>query len=116
LPDTDRDETAGPDGEPGLVDLWVDELKSTARRLGEWTGREASVTREQPASLHDLALYWRAAPMAGGNPLLRLLQRLDGFTLGVAFTLAGYAFAWIGQRPLRRVTFLLFAFIVWRFT
>jgi hypothetical protein len=98
----------------GAIDIWADSAKDTFRRLWEWFGRDTGFGQEHPPCLSDLFMYWSAAPMAGDNPVLRWVQRVHGFTLGLIFTLIGYAFAWLGQRPLRQFTFLLIFFIFWR--
>lgn len=116
---TDSDDETGegdtPTGVEEHVNRWVDEAKATLERLWSWLSRERGLLTEHPAALLDLAIYWWRAPMAGASGLLRFLQRADGFTAGLFFTLTGYAWAWLGQRPLRRYCFLLLALIVWRF-
>jgi hypothetical protein len=99
-----------------LVNLWVDEAKATLERLWSWLSREKGLLSEHPASLADLAAYWWRAPMAGDAGVWRFLQRLHGFTFGLFFTFTGYAWAWLGQRPLRSLTFLILFTIVWRFS
>jgi hypothetical protein len=100
--------------DPGLVDLWVDNGKATAQRLAAWFGRSSGLGREHPADFYDLFLYWTRAPMAGSFTPLRWVQRIDGFVIGLPLTLVGYAFAWLGQRPLRRFTAAVIALIIWR--
>lgn len=99
-----------------LVNLWVDEAKTTLERLWGWLSRERGLLSEHPASLADLAAYWWRSPMAGDAGVWRFLQRLHGFTFGLFFTVTGYAWAWLGQRPLRSLTFLILFTIVWRFS
>ncbi len=99
-----------------LVDLWVDEGKATLHRLWAWLTGDRGLLREHPSDVAELATYWVRAPMAGNSTGLRWVQRVHGFTIGAAGTLLGYSFAWLSQRPLRSVCFLLLAFIVWRFS
>lgn len=114
-PDEAADDEAGTDLET-LINLWVDEAKATAARLYGWLSRERGLLSEHPASLADLAAYWWRSPMSGGAGVWRFLQRLHGFTFGLFFTFTGYACAWLGQRPLRSLTFLILFTIVWRFS
>lgn len=113
------DETGGHADRTALedvVDLWADETKRTSLRLWAWLTGDRGLLSEHPAALADLATYWVRAPMAGHSGLLRFVQRLHGFTVGLAGTAVGYTFAWLTQRPLRSVCFALLAFIVWRFS
>lgn len=117
----DREADTGPDEDSEtdletLINLWVDEAKATAERLWGWLSRERGLLSEHPASLADLAVYWWRSPMSGGAGAWRFLQRLHGFTFGLFFTFTGYAWAWLGQRPLRSLTFLILFTIVWRFS
>lgn len=98
-----------------LVDLWVDETKRTWQRLWAWLTGDRGLLSEHPAALADLATYWVRAPMAGNSGFLRWVQRIHGFTVGLAGTAVGYTIAWLTQRPLRSACFALLAFIVWRF-
>lgn len=97
-----------------LVDLWAEEARATAARLWSWLNRDRGILREHPAPLLDLAAYWWRAPMAGGLPFLIWVQRVHGLTIGLAATFVGYAFAWLGQRPLRSLTFIVLFWITWR--
>jgi hypothetical protein len=113
--ETDADDT--PDGGlEALVNLWVDEAKATLERLWGWLSRERGLLAEHPAALADLFAYWWRSPMAGDSGAWRFLQRIHGFTFGLFFTFTGYAWAWLGQRPLRSLTFLVLFTIVWRFS
>lgn len=118
-PAREADSVTGGDAEDvsvleGLLDQWVEEGKSTGRRLGDWFARDSALRREHPASLGELFRYWVQAPMAGGVPLLKWVQRIDGFTAGLFGTVTGYAWAWLWQRPLRRYTFIVLGVVVWR--
>lgn len=106
---------AAPEGDQGVIDIWVDSARDTWQRLSEWFTRDSGFGREHPADLTDLFSYWWAAPMAGAMTFLRWLQRVDGLTFGLFGTFTGYAWAWLWQRPLRRVCLLLFLFVIWRF-
>jgi hypothetical protein len=112
--DTPAEDDKAGTGLEALVNLWVDEAKATAARLWGWLSRERGLLSEHPASLADLCTYWWRAPMAGSAGVWRFLQRLHGFTFGLFFTCTGYAWAWLGQRPLRSLCFLLLSTIVWR--
>lgn len=99
-----------------LVNMWVDEAQATLQHLWGWLSRERGLLSEHPASLADLTAYWWRSPMAGDSGAWRFLQRIHGFTFGLFFTFTGYAWAWLGQRPLRSLTFLVLFTIVWRFS
>jgi hypothetical protein len=112
------DESEAADGQfdlEGVVDLWVDEGKKTLWRLWSWLTGDRGLLREHPADIADLATYWVRSPMAGNSSGLRWVQRIHGFTFGLIGTAVGYAFAWLCQRPLRTICFLLLSFIVWRY-
>jgi hypothetical protein len=98
-----------------LIDLWIDHGKTTLHKLWRWFAKDTGLGQEHPAPLAELFAYWWRAPMAGDSTFLRWVQRIDGFTIGLFFALTGRAWAWLGERPLRRSCFLLLLFIVWRF-
>ena len=116
---TDGDESCDEDAPRSaledLIDLWMDHGKATLHKLWRWFAKDTGLGKEHPAALADLFAYWWRAPMAGDSTFLRWVQRIDGFTIGLFFALSGRAWAWLGERPLRRSCFLLLLFIVWRF-
>lgn len=97
-----------------VVELWLRQAKDTFKKLRTWPARNSGFLAEHPASTFDLLAYAKDAPMAGGVPALRILQRLHAFLIGIPASWALYALAWLLQRPLRSVCFLIFAVIVWR--
>ncbi|MCW2900889.1 MAG: hypothetical protein JWO67_3154 [Streptosporangiaceae bacterium] len=97
-----------------VVELWVQQAKDTFRKLGNWPGRNSGFKAEHPASTYDLLAYAKRAPMAGGVPALRGLQRVHCFLVAIPASWSLYALAWILQRPLRSVCFLIFVVIMWR--
>lgn len=111
--DTDNDEEVF-NAVDEVVELWVRQAKDTLRKLGTWPARDSGFLAEHPASTYDLLAYAKDAPMAGGVPALRVLQRLHALLIGIPASWALYALAWLLQRPLRSACFLIFAVIVWR--
>ena len=101
-----------PDGHGELPRLWWDEAKKTAVRLSGWLEGNA-LLREHPASFASRFAYARAAPMAGHSRFLRVVQRVDAYTVGTAGVAVFYVLAWIWDRPLRRYVALTVAALVW---
>lgn len=97
-----------------VVELWVQQAKATLGKLGNWPGRNSGFKAEHPASTYDLLAYAKRAPMAGGVPFLRGVQRVHCFLVALPASWFLYALAWLMQRPLRSLCFLVFVVIVWR--
>ena len=107
LPDTNSDRRGGE-----RVTQWTREGQATAEKLGGWFRDKSLIKDEHPPTLADLAAWWTRTDMSI-DPLLGAAQRLDGFTIGLAFVLAGRTIEWVGERPLRRYAIL--ALIVFAF-
>lgn len=117
---TDGDDEPPPDADlfdlEALVNLWADEAKATAHRLWAWFSGDRGLGREHPGSPVDLGTYWWRAPMAGRSQALRWVQRIDGFLVAAPGVSALTALRWLWERPLRRYTSFLLAFITWRYS
>lgn len=101
---------------PGFVDIWVDQAKETWAQLWLWANKDGGLLTDQPASLRDLSRYWWEAPMAGSSTYLRWVQRVDGFTFGLLFTIIGRSFGWLGEKPIRRLVTLFVLFVILRWS
>lgn len=110
-PDDDADDFSAVDE---VVELWIEQAKATFGKLGNWPGRNSGFKAEHPASTYDLLAYAKRAPMAGGAPFFRGLQRAHCFLVAIPASWFLYALAWLLQRPLRSICFVIFAVIVWR--
>ena len=96
-----------------LIHLWASEARNTFRRLSGWLEGNAFL-REHPSSLSSRLAYAREAPMAGHSRVLRWVQRLDSYLIGIPAAQLLDAARWLVERPLRRWTTVAIVLLIWR--
>jgi hypothetical protein len=112
LLDTEGHEDESEKSGDGVVGKWFKEGQPTTEKIGVMLRDKALIKQEQPPTLAQLTDWWTRTAF-DANPLLAILQRVDGFLIGLPIVLACRSVEWVaGDRSLRRWLFVALVLFV----